>query len=72
MPKRSSAHLKAQRAGKIRDRNVCQVCGDANHPQGHHIFDVQLGGSPDVSNIITLCSVHHKKVHNGSINLTKF
>ena len=35
---RSSAHTKAQRAGRERDRNQCQVCGSKDHVEGHHII----------------------------------
>ena len=51
---RSSAHTKAQRAGRERDRNRCQVCGSKDHVEGHHIVDHQFGGAASVDNIIAL------------------
>jgi len=72
MAKRSVEHVKAQKEGRIRDRQTCQICGSKNKPNGHHIIDVQYGGSADADNIVTLCEGHHKKVHSGKINIIKF
>lgn len=47
MGKRSSAHIKAQRAGRERDGNRCQICGSNDHVEGHHIIDHQFGGAAD-------------------------
>jgi len=68
---RSSAHIRAQRAGRVRDRNICQVCGSRSNVQGHHIIDHQFGGAPLVENIISLCHKHHKDVHSGKIDIMK-
>ena len=68
---RSSAHTKAQRAGRERDRNRCQVCGSKDHVEGHHIVDHQLGGAASVDNIIALCHKHHNDVHNGRLDIFK-
>ena len=35
---RSSAHTKAQKNGRERDYNRCQVCGSKKHVEGHHII----------------------------------
>ncbi len=72
MAKRSNEHIRAQRAGKDRDLHTCQVCGSTEKVQGHHIVDVQYGGSPNADNIVTLCDEHHKKVHSGKISVIKF
>lgn len=72
MAKRSNDHLKAQKDGKERDMNTCQICGSTKHARGHHIIDVQYGGSSDKDNIVTLCDDHHKKVHAKKINIIKF
>ena len=71
MGKRSRDHIKAQSAGKIRDLFTCQICGSTDNVQGHHILDVQFGGSSNVNNIVTLCKIHHDKVHAGKINIFK-
>ena len=68
---RSSAHVKAQRKGRERDRNRCQICGSTDHVEGHHILDHQFGGAADVDNIITLCHKHHQEVHSGRIDIYK-
>ena len=69
--KRSSEHLKAQKDGRIRDGNICQICGSKDHVEGHHIIDHQFSGSASVDNIIALCHKHHKDVHNGKIDIMK-
>lgn len=69
---RSSAHIRAQKAGRERDGNVCQICGSSNHTEGHHILDYQFSGAADKENIITLCREHHKEVHKGLIDIMKF
>jgi 5-methylcytosine-specific restriction endonuclease McrA len=70
--KRPSEHTKAQKAGRERDRNVCQVCGSSDKVEGHHIVDYQYSGAADVDNIISLCHKHHRDVHNGLIDIIKF
>jgi len=70
--KRSNAHLRAQKEGRVRDLQTCQICGSTDNPTGHHIIDIQHGGSSNLDNIITLCDTHHKKVHSNKINITKF
>lgn len=68
---RSSAHTKAQRAGRERDGNRCQVCGSRNHVEGHHILDHQFGGAANKDNIIALCHKHHQDVHRGLLDIFK-
>ena len=68
---RSSAHVKAQRAGRLRDGNVCQICGSSDHVEGHHIIDHAFGGAAIADNIISLCHKHHQDVHDGNINIFK-
>ena len=43
MAKRDNSHYRVQRQGKIRDHNICQVCGSTIAPEGHHIIDYQYG-----------------------------
>lgn len=69
---RPSAHKRAQREGRERDRNTCQICGSKDHVEGHHIVDYQFNGAALADNIITLCYKHHHDVHNGKIDLFKF
>ncbi len=69
---RSSAHTRAQREGRERDGNVCQICGSTDRVEGHHIIDHQFAGAANTDNIIALCHKHHQDVHNGRIDLLKF
>ena len=68
---RSSAHTRAQKAGRLRDGNRCQICGSSDHVEGHHIIDYAFGGAASSDNIISLCHKHHKDVHDGKINILK-
>ena len=68
---RSSKHIKAQKAGRECDMNVCQICGSKDHVEGHHIIDYQFNGAALAENIIALCSKHHKDVHAGKIDILK-
>ena len=72
MGKRVADHLRAQRAGKVRDLFICQICGRAEKAEGHHIIDHQFGGAGIVDNIITLCQKCHKEVHRGNMDILKF
>lgn len=68
---RQAIHVRAQRAGRERDGNVCQICGSRDHVEGHHIIDYQFNGAAVVDNIITLCRKHHNDVHAGKIDVFK-
>ena len=46
-----------------RDRYECQMCGRTNRLHVHHIVYKNLGNEP-LSDLVTLCSSCHKKVHN--------
>ena len=72
MEKRSGAHLRAQKNGKIRDLYTCQICGSKENVEGHHILDYSFGGAPLTANIITLCHTCHERVHKGKIGLVNF
>jgi 5-methylcytosine-specific restriction endonuclease McrA len=69
---RPAKHLRAQNDGKVRDMNICQICGSSEKIEGHHIIDYQYSGAADVDNIISLCHKHHLDVHNGLIDIIKF
>ncbi len=71
MAKRSSAHIKAQREGRVRDLGTCQICGSQQNVEGHHIIDHQFYGSANAENIVTLCHECHTRVHKGLISLLK-
>ena len=70
--KRPAAHTKAQKLGRLRDGNVCQICGSSNHVEGHHILDFRFNGAANIENIISLCNKHHNDVHRGLIDILKF
>ncbi|SFB66462.1 HNH endonuclease [Butyrivibrio sp. YAB3001] len=69
MEKRNSAHINAQKAARIRDNNLCQICGSRDHTAGHHAVDYQYGGSSSLDNIVTLCRGCHRRVHKGEMDV---
>lgn len=61
-----------------RDNNTCQICKIISGQEFtevldvHHIQEVYLGGSDDIDNLITACTVCHKLVHQygrGELNI---
>lgn len=68
---RPAAHTRAQKAGRERDENICQICGSKDHVEGHHIIDYQFNGAALEDNIIALCRKHHNDVHRGKIDILK-
>lgn len=55
-----------------RDDYECQHCkgkSKDNRLEVHHIIQRKDGGSNNQENLITLCSLHHKEVHKGKIEL---
>ena len=52
-----------------RDKCSCQICKSISGQEYrevldvHHIIEVYLGGSDDISNLITACTVCHKLIH---------
>lgn len=47
----------------LRDGNTCQKCGSKDKLECHHIVPVVLGGSNELSNLITLCHSCHSEAH---------
>jgi hypothetical protein len=57
-----------------RDKYECKYCkgkSKDNKLQVHHIIPRSNGGSDNDTNLITLCSMCHKRLHDGKINITK-
>ena len=54
----------------LRDRH-CRFPGCANQAflHGHHIHHWIHGGSTSLDNLLTLCSFHHREVHEGGFEL---
>lgn len=52
-----------------RDNNTCQICKTCSGQMYvgvldvHHIQEVYLGGTDDIDNLITACTVCHKMIH---------
>jgi hypothetical protein len=59
-----------RRALWLRDRG-CRFPGCANHRflHGHHIQHWLHGGPTSLANLISLCSFHHRQVHEGGFTL---
>lgn len=46
-----------------RDGNTCGNCGNTTNLHVHHIVPLSKGGTNNLSNLRTLCSSCHKKLH---------
>ncbi len=59
------------RALKARDRG-CRYpgCDRTRFTEGHHVKHWADGGETKLSNLVTLCSFHHRLVHEGGYGLT--
>lgn len=57
----------------MRDGYQCQHCGTrtGRRLEEHHIVHREHGGKDTLTNLITLCSACHRKVHAGSITLNQ-
>ena len=54
----------------MRDRYQCQHCGRKNtRLEAHHIIYTSQGGKDTLSNLITLCTKCHTRVHKGQIQI---
>jgi 5-methylcytosine-specific restriction endonuclease McrA len=68
--KRPKEHLKAQKAVKQRDGNVCEICGKVSEiANGHHVIPYSDGGSADLKNMMTLCPECHRAYHSGKLKV---
>lgn len=47
-----------------RDHYRCTVCGAFTELQVHHIVPRRLGGSDELSNLVTLCAACHLQLHH--------
>jgi hypothetical protein len=58
-----------QRALNSRDRNCCRFpgCTHKKYTDAHHIHHWARGGETKLSNLVTLCRFHHRKVHEGAV-----
>lgn len=55
-----------------RDNYTCQCCGRKHvRLEIHHIIFRSMGGTDDERNLITLCEICHKAIHDGILILTK-
>lgn len=50
----------------LRDQGKCRVkgCGSRHYTHSHHIRPFSHGGRHNLDNLVTLCSAHHRAVHN--------
>src|SRR6185503_12840451 len=57
-----------QRALNSRDQGCCfPGCTHKKYTDAHHIKHWAHGGETKLSNLVTLCRFHHRKVHEGQV-----
>ncbi len=61
-----------RRAVLRRDQHRCRVsgCRHARFVDIHHLKTREEGGGHDPQNLITLCGVHHRAIHEGALTVT--
>lgn len=42
----------------------CAVCASTNSTVGHHIKSVGSGGDDLPENLLPLCAIHHREIHD--------
>ena len=59
-----------RRALNARDQG-CRFpgCTHTRYVQAHHVRHWAQGGETKASNLVTLCSFHHRRVHEGGVNV---
>lgn len=58
-----------RKAVLARDNNTCRCCGISGQEfvevfDVHHVIEVYLGGTDEIDNLITVCTVCHKLIHS--------
>jgi hypothetical protein len=74
-PTRASQTIppRVRRLVSSRDHGACVVpgCRSCVFVDVHHLDPRAEGGSHDPDNLVTLCGAHHKRVHEGSLIITR-
>lgn len=45
-------------------KKVCAVCGSREHLEIHHVQAIANGGTNELDNLLVVCQMHHKHMHN--------
>lgn len=61
-----------RRALEIRDQGTCRFpgCTNTRFVDAHHVRHWARGGGTDLANLLTLCTAHHRAVHEGGFSLS--
>jgi 5-methylcytosine-specific restriction endonuclease McrA len=65
-----AAWQRTRKAVRRRDGEACRNCGSTARLSVHHLLPAALGGSDDMSNLITLCGVCHPQFEQAARTLT--
>ena len=62
-----------RRALRSRDHGGCRFpgCTHTRHLHAHHITHWAHGGATDIDNLVQLCSLHHRLVHEGGYRVSR-
>ena len=60
-----------RRALQVRDEGRCRFpgCEARRFTDVHHVVHWADGGRTDLDNLVTLCSLHHRRLHEGAFTL---
>jgi hypothetical protein len=68
-PASQSVPPRVRREVMRRDHGQCQVpgCRNTHYVDIHHLCPLSEGGGHDASNLLVLCTAHHRAVHKGTL-----
>ena len=52
-------------------KGMCQQCGKRGYTEKHHIKSKGSGGDDTLENLIEVCRICHRKIHDGKIDVKK-
>lgn len=63
----------ARREVRRRDRRRCRVpgCTHARHLDLHHLHTKADGGGHDPQNLVSVCGIHHRAIHEGTLTVRR-
>lgn len=50
-------------------KGICEVCGKAGQTEKHHKKTKGSGGDDTEENLIEVCRICHRKIHDGKIKI---
>lgn len=52
-------------------KGICEICGKKTQTEKHHIKSKGSGGDDTEENLIEVCRICHRKIHDGKIKVRR-